>query len=108
MAQHQSLYKQVVRISSIYLGPAADRFISRQVSYHLQKQPDELQAADLPELIDWIRLAMSFLTNDRRMINDFTNRLELLRHPSPSLVSVGRSSRTQIAGSRVKSHVSSA
>jgi len=79
MAQIPNVYRQVVRISYVYLGPAADRFISRHITHHLQKQPDTLQAIDLPELIDWIRLSMSFLTDDQELVNDYVHRLQALQ-----------------------------
>jgi hypothetical protein len=76
--QTQSFYKQVVLVSSKYLGPAGDRFVTRHISHHLQKQPSELQKSDLPELIDWIRLAMSFITNEQRMVDNYIADLRAL------------------------------
>jgi hypothetical protein len=75
----QSLFRQIVRISYVYLGPAADRFVTRQIVNHLQKQPDKLQSGDLPELIDWIRLAMGFLTEDQAIVNAYIARLQALQ-----------------------------
>jgi hypothetical protein len=76
--QTQSFYKQVVLVSSKYLGLAGDRFVARHITHHLQKQPSELQESDLPELIDWIRLAMSFITNDQRMVDSYVADLRAL------------------------------
>lgn len=79
-------YEQVVRVTYIYLGPAADRFVARQIVNHLGKKPEELTGRDLPELIDWIRLAMGFLTQDTQMIEDYIKRLQSLRDsPSPKV-----------------------
>jgi hypothetical protein len=75
----QSFYEQVVRITYVYLGPAADRFVTRQIFNHLNKKPEQLTKRDLPELIDWIRLAMGFLTQDKHMIDDYIERLQSLR-----------------------------
>ena len=71
-------YDQVVRITHVYLGPAADRFISRQVQNHLHKQPEQLTYADLDRLIDWIRVAVSLITEDSEIIEEYTLQLQRL------------------------------
>jgi hypothetical protein len=75
------LYDQVVKITHVYLGPAADRFISRQVQNHLHKAPEELTAEDLLQLIDWIRVAVSLLTEDSEIIEEYSHQLMLLAQP---------------------------
>ncbi len=74
------LYDEVVRVTHVYLGPAADRFISRQVQNHLHKQPEELSKDDLEKLIDWIRVAVSLLTEDYEVIDEYTDQLERLAY----------------------------
>ena len=76
------LYDRVVRITHVYLGPAADRFIARQVQNHLHKEPHDLSKADLRKLIDWIRVAVSTLTEDSELIEEFTLELERLIKPA--------------------------
>jgi hypothetical protein len=73
-----SLYDQVVRITHVYLGPAADRFIARQVENHLHKSPEQLSKADLRSLIDWIKLVVSLLTEDEAIIEEYTDELQKL------------------------------
>jgi hypothetical protein len=73
-----TLYERVVQVTHIYLGPAADRFIDRQVQNHIHKEPKELSSKDLTKLIDWIRLAVSLLTEDGEIINEYTAQLERL------------------------------
>lgn len=80
-----TLYKQVVRITHVYLGPAADRFIARQVQNHLHKQPDELSKADLEKLIDWVRVAVSLLTEDSAIVEEYIARLKRLATPQGEL-----------------------
>lgn len=75
------LYDRVVRITHVYLGPAADRFISRQVQNHLHKEPEDLSAEDLLKLIDWIRVAVSLLTEDSDIIEEYTAQLRRLTQP---------------------------
>ena len=78
---NMSLYEQVVRITHVYLGPAADRFIARQVLNHLHKEPEALSRDDLDKLIDWIRVAVSLLTEDSQLIEEYTAQLEALTKP---------------------------
>lgn len=78
MAEQFTLYDRVVRVTHIYLGPAADRFIDRQVQNHLAKNPEKLTAADLERLLDWIRVAVSLLTDDKEIIEEYIQQLALL------------------------------
>jgi hypothetical protein len=76
-AKHDaSLYDQVVRVTHVYLGPAADRFIARQVENHLHKAPEKLSQSDLLNLIDWIRVVVSLLTEDGELVDEYTNKLK--------------------------------
>ena len=72
------LYEKVVRITNVYLGPAADRFIARQVQNHLHKPPQDLSENDLLQLIDWIRVAVSLLTDDTEIIEEYAAQLQRL------------------------------
>lgn len=75
MQEEASLYQQVVAISQEYLGPAAERFMRRQIQTHLHKEPEDLRQADLPELISWVRLTFALLTDDMRLITAFSDQL---------------------------------
>lgn len=77
-AMNTPLYTQVVRITHVYLGPAADRFIARQVQSHLHKEPHELSGPDLLKLIDWIRVAVSLITEDSVIVEEYIERLRRL------------------------------
>lgn len=68
---NSTIYQQVVGVSHIYLGPAAERFIDRQIKNHLDKKPVELKKGDIHKLIDWIRIAVSFLTEDSDLIEEY-------------------------------------
>ena len=78
MTDSTSLYQKIVRITHVYLGPAADRFIDRQIQNHIHKEPKDVSAADLDKLIDWIRAAVSFLTEDSDIVEEYTGELEKL------------------------------
>lgn len=86
MSGETYLYEQVVDVTHEYLGPAADRFISRQIRNHLQKSPEELTTADLHKLIDWIKLSMAFLTSDQALVRQYINSLRALAPSSKKLV----------------------
>jgi hypothetical protein len=73
-----TLYKKVVKITNKYVGPAADRFVSRQVQNHLNKDPNELEEQDLVILIDWISIAMALLTEDENVIKRYVQDLRYL------------------------------
>jgi hypothetical protein len=78
-----SLYDQVVNVTHVYLGPAAERFIARQVESHLRKAPEQLSQADLLKLIDWIRVVVSLLTEDSELIEEYTAELQKLATKKP-------------------------
>ncbi len=72
------LYKKVVEVSYVYLGPAADRFIVRQIRGHLNKEPEQLQKNDLINLIDWISLAMAVLVEEEELVSQYQTELKSL------------------------------
>ena len=76
-----SIYEQVVRVTHAYLGPAAERFIDRQVENHLHKPAAKLTKTDLLSLIDWIRVIVSLLTEDTDIVEEYIN--ELLKLTTP-------------------------
>jgi len=78
------LYDQVVRVTHVYLGPAADRFIARQVQNHLHKAPEDLSHGDLIKLIDWIRIAVSLITEDAEIVEEYTQQLRRLAEANPN------------------------
>lgn len=78
VATKNRLFDQVVAVTHEYLGPAADRFIARQVVNHLQKTPESLQSQDMPALIDWLKLSMAFLTEDTMLIERYVDELKSL------------------------------
>jgi mannose/fructose/N-acetylgalactosamine-specific phosphotransferase system component IIB len=78
-----SLHEQVVKITHVYLGPAADRFIDRQVQNHLHKVPEDMSKADLLKLIDWIRVAVSLITEDSEIVEEYTEQLRRLATIDP-------------------------
>lgn len=73
-----NLYQQLIKTTHAYLGPAAERFIIRQINNHLQKTPEEITRNDLKKLLDWIRIAVSLITADSAIIDAYMKQLEEL------------------------------
>ena len=78
MNSKNTLYDQMVEVTADYLGPAADRFIDRQIQSHLGKKPEEITRKDITTLISWSKLAMALLTSDNAIVDEFTDRLHAL------------------------------
>jgi hypothetical protein len=65
-----SLFEQVTAITEDYLGPAAERFVSRQITFHLRKDP----------LVEWTKVTLGLITEDRQMVDDYAIKInELVR-----------------------------
>jgi hypothetical protein len=74
----ETVYEQVVKVTNVYLGPAAERFIDRQVENHLHIEPTKLTKKDLEKMIDWIRVVVSLLTGEREIIEEYISELRKL------------------------------
>ena len=74
----QTPYDNIVHVVEHYLGPAAPRFVDRHIQSHLQKPPQDVTAADMPHLTEWMRLSFALLTDDRSIIEECTQRLNKL------------------------------
>ncbi len=74
-----SIYQQTLNITKDYLGPAAERFIFRQITFHLQKNPELLAKEDIPQLAEWVKISIAILTEDKQMVDDFTKRILKLK-----------------------------
>jgi hypothetical protein len=80
----EELYDTIVSIVEDYLGPAAGRFVDRQIEYHLHKRPTQVAGSDLQQLTEWIRVSLAVLTNDHTIIDDCVGRLARLHEPIPN------------------------
>ncbi len=77
-ARKPSLYLSLIDITDSYLGPAAERFISRQIRNHLNKKPENITLKDIEELKDWLKIAMNVLTNDTVIVKRYIESLNKL------------------------------
>ncbi len=75
MLDNGSLYNHIVVITEDYLGPTAERFVSRQIETHLAKEPHSITLIDLPQLIDWLKVSMSLLNEKEVEVHEYVNRL---------------------------------
>lgn len=75
MGEGDTLYEKVVDVTYRYLGPAADRFVSRQIQSHLNKKPEQLHEEDLDDLVAWFSVAMGLLSEDAEMVKRFESEL---------------------------------
>jgi hypothetical protein len=80
MARTNSLYEHVLAITADYLGPAAHRFVDRQIENHLKKSPQDFTKNDLGTFIDWTNIALAVLTEDKKLRREYTARLQALLH----------------------------
>jgi hypothetical protein len=71
----KTVFGQVVEVTYEYLGPAAERFVIREIEAHLGKKPEQLTEKDLPKLLEWSRLAIALMTEDKKIIEDFSENL---------------------------------
>jgi hypothetical protein len=71
----QDLYDQVVSITQEYLGPAADRFVSRLINAHFQKEPKQLKPSDIPKLSEWIKVSLGLLTDNKNVVDECQKRI---------------------------------
>jgi hypothetical protein len=75
-----SVYQDIVIIVNDYLGPAGERFVSRQVEFHLKKKPEEVTKEDIPKLVEWLKVSIAMLTEDAKMVDDCAARVAKLAH----------------------------
>jgi hypothetical protein len=83
IATQITLTERVIEVTADYLGPAARRFVQRQVKVHLNKPMDALEPADIAPLADWSKLALALLTSDKATVDKFQKELLELSKQQP-------------------------
>ncbi len=78
MTSNEIFYPKILKITEDYLGPAADRFLNRQISTHLHKSPNELTKNDVHMVAVLIRSRLVVLTHDQRTVDEAFKRLKSL------------------------------
>lgn len=70
-----TLYLEVVQITQDFLGPASERFVTRQIKTHINKEPSELTHEDLVKLAEWLKVSIALLTEDDKMVSSYTENI---------------------------------
>ena len=73
-----TLHQKVTAITQEYFGPATERFMSRQITAHLDKPASELVPEDLPTLITWTKVTLAHLTEDHTLVDDYVRKMTAL------------------------------
>ena len=66
---HFDYFSSVVTITERYLGPASERFIRRQIEFHLEKAPEDISYQDVKKLKDNVGVALGLLVNDKKLVS---------------------------------------
>lgn len=68
MATHD-YFRQIVTVTEKYLGPASERFIRRQIEFHLEKEPENITYQDMDKLKNNVGIALGLLVNDKAIVD---------------------------------------
>lgn len=73
------MYDEAIKVATDYLGPAAKRFVDRQIVAHLNKsKPEDLSPEDMPKFVEWVRISLSLLTEEQKTIEECVSRLKAI------------------------------
>ena len=72
-------YDKVIAVVKDYLGPAAERFISRQLEFHLDRQEKNISADEIPKVVEWVRVGLGLITRDKKSVEECAGRLVALK-----------------------------
>lgn len=73
-----SLYDDVVEVAKPYLGPAAERFVRRQITGHLDTEEAQLAAHHLEELARWCYVSGKLIMAEDEA-QEFSNKVKGLK-----------------------------
>ncbi|HSX05672.1 MAG TPA: hypothetical protein VLF69_04345 [Candidatus Saccharimonadales bacterium] len=71
-------YQQVVQVTEEFLGPAAERFVKRQIEFGLGKPPETIDRGDLPKLKETLGIALGLLVKDQEIVNQAMRKFDLI------------------------------
>ena len=69
------LYQRALQIAGTYLGPASERFLGRQITENLHKDPEALSRTDIPELAKWVYSSIGPSVADPKIADEFRHEL---------------------------------
>jgi hypothetical protein len=73
-----ALYDDVLAVAKTYMGPAAERFLSRQITSHLNTTTQSLAPQHLSELAKWCYISGK-LVMDEGKAREFSEKVKALR-----------------------------
>jgi len=71
-------YQQVVHVTEQFLGPAAERFVRRQIEFRLGKPPETIGWGDIPKLKETICVALGILAKDQTIVDQAMRKFDLI------------------------------
>jgi hypothetical protein len=69
-------YREVIEAAQDFLGPAAERFINRQIEFYLNKPPEKITKADVLKLKDSVKIALGLLIDDQKVIDQAVRKFD--------------------------------
>ena len=73
-----ALYNDVINLARPYLGPAAEKFVSRQVSAHLNVKSDQIARQHMEELSKWCLISGKLVMDDAKA-QEFSQKIKSLK-----------------------------
>lgn len=74
----QDYYPKIIAIMRDYLGPAAERFVNRQMLLSLDKEDSRLDKKDITRLSQGISAALGVLTHRKDIVDEAVGRIKEL------------------------------
>ena len=72
-----ALYDEVIDVARSYLGPAAPKFVNRQIRAHLEIDGSQLTYNDLDELAEWCYTSSKVLMDEMKA-KEFSDQVRAL------------------------------
>lgn len=71
------LYDNIINIAKLYMGPAAEPFVKRQIKSHLKIELEVLNNQHIEELAKWCQISARLIM-DKEKAQEFGNRIKNL------------------------------
>ena len=71
-------YDGVLGVAKLYLGPAAEAFLDRQLTAHLNTAPDNLAPQQLEELAKWCYVSGKLVMEEPKA-REFSDKIKALK-----------------------------
>ena len=78
MVAKKNYFSAIVAVTERYLGPASERFIRRQIEFHIEKKPDNISYADVQRLKINVGIALGLLVNDKKIVDQAITDIEAI------------------------------